>query len=84
MVATTPTTPIRDLMPDLFIRTIIVRVKADTGKAPQMPIISDVVASERHTSKYWSYIEELALETNPELYCERMAYLREQAGEPEV
>ena len=84
MVTTNSTTSIRELMPDLFLRTIIDQVKTDKGKSPQMATISDIVSNERFTSKYWSYIEELALETNPELYRERMAYLREQASEPEV
>lgn len=79
MVATNATIPIRDLMPELFLRTIMDRVRADKGRAPQMPNLSDIIASERYTSKYWPYIEQLALETNPEQYRERMAYLCEQA-----
>ncbi len=81
MVATSKSTPVRELMPDLFIPTILERVKAATGKAPHKATISDAVANERYTSKYWPYIEALALETNPELYRERMAYLHEQAGD---
>lgn len=84
MVTTNPMTPIRELMPDLFLRTIMDQVKTDTGKSPQMATISDVVSNERFTSKYWPYIEKLAMENNLKLYHERMAYLRAQAGEPGV
>ena len=84
MDATNPMTSIRELMPDLFLRAIMERVKTDTGKAPQMATISDVVSNERFTSKYWPYIEKLAMETNLKLYHERMAYLRVQAAEPGV
>ena len=79
MVATS-TTPIRDLMPGEYTTKIANMVRAE-GKVPPFPSnLSGTVNQERITSKYWPYIERLAMQVNPEAYHARMEELRTITG----
>ena len=63
------TTPIRELMPEGYIPKLV----EYTGAARST--ISNVVKDERYTSKIWPFVKMLAVQTNPEAYAERMAFL---------
>lgn len=69
MQKTIETTPIRDLMPEGFLR----KIAQATGAYPSN--ISEIVNSERTNSKIWYAIEELAKETDSKAYKKRMEFL---------
>jgi hypothetical protein len=57
------TKKMRELMPAGFLRLLSDR----TGCAND-PVLTTVIARERHTSKYWPAVVKLAQETNPAGY----------------
>lgn len=66
--------PIRELMPDGYLRIIA----HETMAYPST--ISEAVVSERTNSKLWPVIERLAKETDSKAYKERMDWLAAHRG----
>ncbi|TPE44965.1 hypothetical protein [Pontibacter mangrovi] len=79
-MVTTSTPTIRELMPDDYTTKISDMVRAEGKAAPYSSNLSDIVGKERITSKYWVYVERLALATDPDAYKARMAEIREVRG----
>ena len=79
-MVTTSSPTIRELMPDEYTTKIASMVRAEGKAAPYASNLSDIVNQERITSKYWPYVERLAMEQDPEAYKSRMAELREARG----
>lgn len=67
------TTPVRNLMPPRFTRLILSEMGEGTTAN-----VSDAVALEKVNSKYWPFIEKLALKTDPKAYRARLKYLQEK------
>lgn len=70
MEAKVPT--IRELMPDGFLRLLLLRTKTH-----QAGYLSNIVLTEAVNSKHWHAVETLAKENNPE------GYARWKASQPE-
>lgn len=79
-MVTTSTPTIRELMPDHYTTRISEMAMAEGKQPPHSSNLSDIVNKERITSKYWTYVERLALATDPEAYKARMAEIREARG----
>lgn len=79
-MVTTNTSHIRDLMPEWYTTKIAEMIRKEGGVVPATSNLSQVVNQERITSKYWKYVERLALQTDPEAYHARMEELREARG----
>ena len=67
-------------MPDEYTTKISDMLRAERKMIPATSNLSQVVTQERITSKYWPYVERLALEKDPEGYRARMTELREIRG----
>lgn len=62
------TKKIRELMPPGFLRTL-----SDITGCTNDPVLTTVIARERHTSKYWPAVLELAEKTDPAGYADWVA-----------
>lgn len=72
----THTTPVRELMPDNYLGIIA----EATGAWPSN--ISEIVKSERTTSKVWPEVEKLAIKNDSKAYYARIEYLNSIRRKP--